>query len=146
MQQDMQLATKEHMPLDGNSLQSPVIYQASVTRKDNNTTEKFIGLTENDFKTRYRNHAASFRHAKHRNSTELSKNIWTLKDNEMETSPLNLSKNYFDHCTQIFDDKYSRYGSPVLCKLSIITVTFKHYCSATKYLSLEKKIYLFTFN
>ena len=75
---------KNTCPLDGNCLQSSVIYQATVTRKDNNTTETYIGLTENDFKTRYRNHIASFRHAKHRNSTELSKHIWTLKDNNIE--------------------------------------------------------------
>ena len=75
---------KNIRPLDGNCLQSSVIYQATVTRKDNNTTETNIGLTENDFKTRYRNHTASFRHAKHRNSTELSKHIWTLKDNNIE--------------------------------------------------------------
>ena len=71
-------------PLEGNCLQSSVIYQATVTRNDNNTTETYIGLTENDFKTRYRNHTASFRHSKHRNSTELSKHIWTLKDNNIE--------------------------------------------------------------
>ena len=75
---------KNTCPLDGNCLQSSVIYQATVTRKDNNTTETYIGLTENDFKTRYRNHTASFRHAKHRNSTELSKHIWTLKDNNIK--------------------------------------------------------------
>ena len=75
---------KNTCPLDGNCLQSSVIYQATVTRKDNNTTETYIGLTENDFKTRYRNHTASFRHAKHRNSTELSRHIWTLKDNNIE--------------------------------------------------------------
>ena len=75
---------KDTCPLDGNCLQSSVIYQATATRKDNNTTETYIGLTENDFKTRYRNHTASFRHAKHRNSTELSKHIWTLKDNNIE--------------------------------------------------------------
>ena len=75
---------KNTCPLDGNCLQSSVIYQATVTRKDNNTTETYIGLTENDFKTRYRNHTSSFRHAKHRNSTELSKHIWTLKDNNIE--------------------------------------------------------------
>ena len=72
---------KNKYPLDGNCLQSSVIYQATVTRKDINTTETYIGLTENDFKTRYRNHATSFRQAKHRNSTELSKHIWTLKEN-----------------------------------------------------------------
>lgn len=75
---------KNTCPLDGNCLQPSVIYQASVTRKDNNTTETYIGLTENDFKTRYRNHTASFRHAKHRNSTELSKHIWSLKDNNID--------------------------------------------------------------
>ena len=75
---------KNACPLDGNCLQPSVIYQATVTRKDNNTTETYIGLTENDFKTRYRNHTASFRHAKRRNFTELSKHIWTLKDNNIE--------------------------------------------------------------
>ena len=75
---------KNTCPLEGNCLQSSVIYQATVTRNDNNTTETYIGLTENDFKTRYRNHTASFRHSKHRNSTELSKHIWTLKDNNIE--------------------------------------------------------------
>ena len=70
--------------LDGNCLQSSVIYQATVTCKDHNTTAMYIGLTENDFKTRYINHTASFRHAKHRNSTELSKHMWTLKDNNIE--------------------------------------------------------------
>ena len=68
-------------PLAGNCLQPCVIYQAAVTRKDNNKKDTYIGLTENNFKTRYRNHTASFRHAKLRNSTELSKHIWTLKDN-----------------------------------------------------------------
>ena len=74
---------KNTCPLNGNCLQSSVVYQASVTRQDNNITETYVGLTENDFKTRYRNHTASFRHAKHRNSTELSKCIWTLKDNNI---------------------------------------------------------------
>ena len=75
---------KNTCPLEGNCLQLSVIYQATVTRNDNNTTETYIELTENDFKTRYRNHTASFRHSKHRNSTELSKHIWTLKDNNIE--------------------------------------------------------------
>jgi len=73
-------------PLNGNCLQSSVIYQATVTRKDNNTTETYIGLTENEFKTRYRNHTNSFRHQRHKNSTELSKHIWALKDNNTDYS------------------------------------------------------------
>ena len=74
---------KNSCPLNGNCLQSSVIYQATVKRNDNNTSETYIGLTENAFKTRYRNHTASFRHTKHRNSTELSKHVWSLKDNNI---------------------------------------------------------------
>ena len=54
---------KNACPLNGNCLQSSVIYQATVKRHNTNTSETYIGLTENDFKTRYRNHIASFRHA-----------------------------------------------------------------------------------
>ena len=72
---------KDACPLNGNCPQPSVIYQATITRKGNNMAETYIGLTENDFKTRYRNHTASFRHANHKNSTKLSKHIWTLKDN-----------------------------------------------------------------
>ena len=75
---------KNTCPLDGNCLQSSVIYQATVTHRNSNKTEAYIGLTENEFKTRYRNHTASFRHAKHKNSTELSKHIWNLKDNNID--------------------------------------------------------------
>ena len=50
------------------------------------TSETYIGLTETDFKTRHRNHTASFRHAKHKNSTELSKHIWTLKNDNIDSS------------------------------------------------------------
>ena len=71
-------------PPNRNCLQSSLIYQASITRKDNNTTETYMGLTENDFKTRYRNHTTPFWHTKHRNSTELSKHIWTLKENNID--------------------------------------------------------------
>ena len=44
---------KDACPLDGNCLQPSVIYQATVTSKDNPTPETYIGLTENEFKTRY---------------------------------------------------------------------------------------------
>ena len=70
---------KNICPLNGNCLQSSLVYQTTITCKENSTTETFIRLTENNFKTRYRNHTTSFRHTKHRNSTELSKHIWTLK-------------------------------------------------------------------
>ena len=77
---------KNACPLNGNCLQTSVIYQVSVTRKDNNKTEIYVGLTENEFKVRYRNHHATFRHNKKRISAELSKYIWYLKDNNNEHS------------------------------------------------------------
>ena len=80
----MQLLTKERMPARRKLPATISNLPSHTARKDNNTTETYIGLKENDFKTRYRNHTASFRHARHRNSTELSKHIWTLKDNNIE--------------------------------------------------------------
>ena len=52
---------KDVCPLNENCLQSSVIYQATVTRKDNLANETYLGLTENNFKTRHRNHTASIR-------------------------------------------------------------------------------------
>jgi hypothetical protein len=43
-----------------------------------------VGLTENEFKTRYTNHKASFNNYEKRNSTELSKYIWNLKNNNKQ--------------------------------------------------------------
>ena len=71
-------------PLNRNCLQSSLIYQATITCKDNSTTGTYIRLAEYNFETRYRNHTASFQHTKHRNSTELSKHIWTLKEKNID--------------------------------------------------------------
>ena len=69
---------KSQCPLNGNCLEKCVIYQATV--RTTNSAETYIGLTEQEFKTRFRNHSTSFNHQRYRNSTELSKYIWTLKD------------------------------------------------------------------
>ena len=71
-------------PLNNKCLEKSMIYQASVTRLDNNKTETYIGLCETDFKARYSNHKASLRHSTKRNTTELSKYVWTLKDNNID--------------------------------------------------------------
>ena len=66
-------------PIPGNCLTKSVVYQAEVTTNDNDETKKYIGITANEFKQRYRNHAKSFQHQKYANDTELSKYIWKLK-------------------------------------------------------------------
>ena len=64
---------KSECPLDGHCLTSNVIYQATVVT--DKSTETYIGLTENHFKTRYRNHLASFRDKRKKNATNLSRYI-----------------------------------------------------------------------
>ena len=70
--------------LNRNCLHSLLIYQATIICKDNSTIETCMGCTENNFKTRYRNHTALFQHTRCRNSTKLSKHIWTLKENNID--------------------------------------------------------------
>ena len=73
-------------PVDGKCLNEGIVYQAIVTREDNSEENSYVGLTEGKFKTRYANNNTSFRHDKYRNSTELSKHIWSLKDADVKFS------------------------------------------------------------
>ena len=73
-------------PLDGKCLTSSIIYQATVTRQDNDKSETYIGLTDNSFKTRFNGHTCSFRNRDKRNATTLSQYIWTLKDSDIPFS------------------------------------------------------------
>ena len=70
-------------PLHGECLTPDIIYQAEVTRFDNNTTEYYVGLTANQFKTRYNTHTHSFRNKSKTNETTLSQHIWELKNNNI---------------------------------------------------------------
>ena len=73
---------KATCPLNGECRTSNIIYKATVTTE--NKTETYVGLTENEFKTRYRNHTSSFNNENKKNATELSKYIWNLKNNNIE--------------------------------------------------------------
>ena len=69
-------------PLDGKCNVSGVVYHATVTRTDIQTDETYVGLTEGEFKKRYRNHLSSFKLISKKNDTTLSGYIWELqKDN-----------------------------------------------------------------
>ena len=70
---------KDDCPLSGNCLISSVVYKATVTTSDEE--KQYIGLTDSTFKTRYTHHKYTFKTPKHRYSTELSKFVWKLKDN-----------------------------------------------------------------
>ena len=69
-------------PLDGKCLTKEVVYRATVVSAQEKAT--YVGITGDEFKTRYRNHLSSFKNESKRNSTELSKFIWTLKDRKAD--------------------------------------------------------------
>ncbi|KAK2565230.1 hypothetical protein P5673_011174 [Acropora cervicornis] len=73
-------------PTDGKCLTRSVVYKAEVTSTDDNTTQTYIGVTANDFKTRYRNHLKSLRNEKYKHETELSKHVWNLKKENRQFS------------------------------------------------------------
>ena len=67
-------------PMTGNCLKSSVVYQAIVTTEDSRPAQTYVGLTETSFKARFANHKSSFNDPNKRNSTELSKHVWHLKE------------------------------------------------------------------
>lgn len=69
----------EECPAKGECLTESVIYQAECIASDRPEKKIYIGLTSNQFKTRYRNHMKSFNNQKYENDTELSKYVWKLK-------------------------------------------------------------------
>ena len=55
---------------------------ATVETKTN--TSSYIGMTGNNFKTRYYNHLKPFKNKCHRNETKLSKYLWKQKEKQVE--------------------------------------------------------------
>ena len=65
----------------GECLTKNVLYEATVTSTLRNYGEKqYKGITYNPFKVRLGNHEKDFRDVKYRNETELSKEVWKIKD------------------------------------------------------------------
>ena len=73
-------------PTDGKCLTRSLVYKAEVTSTDDNTTQTYIVVTANDFKTRYRNHLKSLRNEKCKHETGLSKHVWNLKKENRQFS------------------------------------------------------------
>ena len=68
--------------LKGHYLDKGVIYEATV--KSETETKKYVGLTEGTFKRRLYGHRQSINNNSLKNSTELSKYIWHLKEKNEE--------------------------------------------------------------
>ena len=68
-------------PLGGECLTKDIVYQATVTCQEKEET--YVGVTATTFKSRLANHKSTFKAENKRNSTELSKYIWHLKDSNL---------------------------------------------------------------
>ena len=72
---------KNSLPLDNKYLTSQLIYQAGVTNNLGDEYKYYLGLADKIFKERYTNHKSSFNNENSKNSTELSKFVWSLREN-----------------------------------------------------------------
>ena len=68
-------------PLNGACLTESLVYKATVLA-ENHEPQTYIGMTEHNVKTRFRNHKMSFENPNYSSSMTLSKYIWDLKDEE----------------------------------------------------------------
>ena len=75
---------KNSCPLNGKCLQKGVVYQATVVQKHTNQKDTYIGITENEFKTRYNQHTSSLRLPHKKSTKTLSEHVWKLKNNNIE--------------------------------------------------------------
>ena len=74
--------TKSKCPLNQQCLVNNIVYQATLYPGTPDGIEKvYFGVSETAFKLRYANHTKSFKIEKYKNDTELSKEVWKLKEN-----------------------------------------------------------------
>ena len=117
--------TKSTCPLDGKCQAAGVVYQATVTRKDNHHDETYVGLADTSFKLRYNNHTYSFREKAMRSKTTLSQYIWSLKDKNIGYSVkwkiLARGRSYSTNtgkCSLCLKEKYFIICRPTLASLN----------------------------
>ena len=71
---------KPECPLKGDCQVTEIVYEATVKAQGSEKT--YIGSTAPPFKLRFGNHKTSLRHETYKNSTELSKHVWDLKEKQ----------------------------------------------------------------
>ena len=104
--------SKERCPLQNKCLTPKIVHRADVKNLTNNEKRFYLGVLETPFKERFGNHMRDFKYPKYRNSTELSKYIWELKDAnispEIEWSIVTkvLSKTQLNFCKLCLSDKF----------------------------------------
>ena len=120
---DCNCKIKNQCPVNGQCRRKNIIYQATVNCEGKNET--YIGLASTEFKTRFANHKNSFKDPKKRLSTELSKHIWLLKDQnkqfEIKWKIMCSAKPYSNitkKCNLCIAEKYLIICKPALASLN----------------------------
>ena len=103
-------------PLENNCLEKDILYSAELSSDLRGYEAKvYKGICASTFKERLGNHKKSFNHAKYKTATELSKEIWRIKDN---------GGNFDIKWTK--DDSYKSYtpeiGRCILCQQEKLTI------------------------
>ena len=75
---------KASCPLNSKCLAKCVIYKVTVTETTTKNQESYIGLTDNEFKTRYNRHKSPSKLMHRKKDTKLSEHIWELKDRNIK--------------------------------------------------------------
>ena len=81
---DCNCINKNTCPLDGKCLVECIVYEATVSTTNRNST--YFGSAEGDFKSRCNDHTLSFCSEGYKHRTKLSKHVWSLKDSNSEFS------------------------------------------------------------
>ena len=107
---------KEDCPLPGKCTAKNIVYEAKVATSSDE--KSYIGLTATSFKTRHTSHKASFKHKEKRHQTELSKHIWSLKD---EGTPYTITWRIIRHAQRPYSPRTKRCNLCLWEKYHIIT-------------------------
>ena len=75
---------KDNCPLNGHCLTTNALYEAEISSTEYKDNRKlYKGITELKFKARYGNHKKSFSNDKYKKDSELSKEVWKLKEKKV---------------------------------------------------------------
>ena len=81
---------KSDCPLNGDCRKESIVYKCNACTI-RQLKKVYLGLTEEEFKTRYYKHSKSFSTKNYPNSTTLSSYVWEVKAEQNETPNLNTS-------------------------------------------------------
>ena len=128
---------KDACPLPKSCQTKWIVYQANIDCDVAGYIQKcYLGSCETTFKDRFGNHIKSFNHAKHKNDTELSKEVWEIKKHsgtpKITWKIIRICRSYNPNskrCLLCLNDKYeiaSYKGESLLNKRTEIINTCRH--------------------